>query len=154
MWMVIADTHDNIESLKKAIKLAKEHYVDTIFHCGDIISPFTAKLLTEFDGEIFVVAGNNDGEKIMLKRILGESFFIGPVEITHRGKRIALMHEPFALKSLKDIDYIFYGHTHNMDIRPGKPFIVNPGEACGYLTGKETCLLLNELNDEYKILEL
>ncbi|HHF08843.1 MAG TPA: YfcE family phosphodiesterase, partial [Kosmotoga arenicorallina] len=81
MWMVISDTHDNMENTKKAIELAKSNNVDTIFHCGDIVSPFTARLLTDFQGSVFVVTGNNDGEKIMLKEILGNSLFTKPVVI-------------------------------------------------------------------------
>ncbi|RKX48520.1 MAG: YfcE family phosphodiesterase [Thermotogae bacterium] len=154
MWMVISDTHDNMENTKKAIELAKSNNVDTIFHCGDIVSPFTARLLTDFQGSVFVVTGNNDGEKIMLKEILGNSLFTKPVVIIHQEKRIALMHEPFGLERLTDLDYIFYGHTHEIDIRPGDIFIANPGEACGYLSEKATCLLLDESTNEYEILEL
>ncbi|OAA30900.1 phosphodiesterase [Kosmotoga arenicorallina S304] len=154
MWMVISDTHDNMENTRKAIELAKSRNVDTIFHCGDIVSPFTAKLFKVFNGKIFVVSGNNDGEKVMLKEILGDTFFTSPTVIIHQEKRIALMHEPFGLERLTDLDYIFYGHTHVIDIRPGDVFIANPGEACGYLSGKGTCILLNELTNGFEILEL
>jgi len=50
MWMVISDTHDNMENTKKAIELAKSNNVDTIFHCGDIVSPFTPN---GFSGKCF-----------------------------------------------------------------------------------------------------
>jgi hypothetical protein len=53
-----------------------------------------------------------------------------------------------------EYDYVFYGHLHKIDIRQDKKMIINPGEICGYLTGKSTFVLLNEKTNENRIIEI
>ncbi len=51
------------------------------------------------------------------------------------------MHQPKFLKALiasGEYDLIVYGHTHQVDIRQGRPLVVNPGECGGWLTGRTT----------------
>lgn len=64
-----------------------------------------------------------------------------------QGKKIALMHEPQMIDALAqsgNFDIVIYGHTHEVDIRKiNNTLIINPGEACGWLYGKATVVLLN-----------
>ena len=34
---IISDTHENEESVKKAVRIFKENNVELVAHCGDII---------------------------------------------------------------------------------------------------------------------
>ena len=42
---VIADTHDNMDKLKKAVDLFNERAVELVLHAGDYIAPFTSREL-------------------------------------------------------------------------------------------------------------
>ena len=70
-----------------------------------------------------------------------------PISREIAGERFAIMHEPLFVDSLAksgDFDYILYGHTHEVDTRVlNNCQIVNPGELCGYLTGKSTFAILD-----------
>ena len=62
------------------------------------------------------------------------------------------------LNALADSGYfdaIVHGHSHMKGIqRRGKTLMVNPGEVCGYLTGKPTVALLDTVKNEAEIIEL
>ena len=45
---VISDSHDNLPNLRQALAGLAERGVKTIFHCGDLISPFVTQELGEF----------------------------------------------------------------------------------------------------------
>ena len=56
------------------------------------------------------------------------------------------MHDPVNLEEYlarDDMDVIIYGHLHEIDIRPGKPLVINPGESCSWLTGRSTIVMLD-----------
>jgi putative phosphoesterase len=38
---------------------------------------------------------------------------------------------------------VIYGHTHEIEIKKEDSIIINPGECCGYLTGKKSIAILN-----------
>jgi len=72
-------------------------------------------------------------------------------EIVIGNSKIALLHGDDAA-FLKDIvengnfDLVVFGHTHKPNIyRKGVTLVVNPGEVCGYITGKSTILDLKKV---------
>lgn len=158
MWMIISDTHDNVEKLKKVKKIVKENDVDTIFHCGDYVAPFSLPYIIIDGVQFFGIYGNNDGEILGLNKKSNGIITHGPKTLEHQGHKIYMMHEPYSLKAAENsslYDFIFFGHTHEIVTRKsGKSLIINPGEACGCLTGKSTLCILNPENKEYKIIEL
>jgi hypothetical protein len=143
MWLIISDSHDNIKTLSKAVEMANNKGVDHLFHCGDIIAPFSARILKKFSGKLHVVFGNNDGEKFGLKRILGENLTSTPYALNIDGFSILMMHEPFDFSDLKGYDYVFYGHTHELVIERRKAsIIINPGDSSGWVSGNPTCVIV------------
>jgi len=74
--------------------------------------------------------------------------------------RIALLHgdEGELLRSLIDVqgyDVIVHGHTHEAKIyRKGKTLVINPGEACGYLSEKPTIAILDTQTMDAKTIDL
>ncbi len=156
---IFSDTHDNLDKIKEAMNVFKKEAVDTIFHAGDIISPFAAKLIAELsnDKPIYIVFGNNDGEHNGLKKVFPQ-ITKGPVlvDIDHKifllSHRIEDVDDELAEKS----DVIITGHTHQLEIRKdekGKLWI-NPGEACGWLKGKGTVVILDTESMDTKQVEL
>jgi putative phosphoesterase len=137
---IVSDSHDNKGNLEKATAVANEKNCSYLFHLGDIISPFTAGLLREFNGIVKAVFGNCDGDLLGLQKVfntIGGEIEKPPWKFELEGKRIILMHEPSLLEDLvkaQESDFIFYGHLHKIDARQeGKTFILNPGETGGWM---------------------
>jgi len=155
---IISDTHDHMDNIRKALKIFKEKNVKVILHAGDFVSPFTWRLFKDFEGEFYGVFGNNDGDRVLLKKMYGERIQNQIRELEIENKKIALMHEPQMIESiaLSDrFDLIVYGHMHEVDIRKiYNTLIINPGEACGWLYGKATLILLDLENLKPEVVSL
>lgn len=144
---IISDTHDHIENVKKVLKIFSEKNVEHIFHAGDFTSPFTWRALKEKGIEITGIFGNNDGDRILLTKISEGKIHNQPYKLCLNNKNIILLHEPDVAEELAEserFDLIIHGHTHNQEIKRIKnTLIVNPGELCGWLTGKATACIID-----------
>jgi putative phosphoesterase len=161
---VISDSHDNIPVIEKALDILNSEKVDCLLHAGDIVSPFSAKLFLGQSFTTYLTFGNNDGEKIMLKDVLSQSErckLIWPratINLNHF--KIALIHgedeeivEAIALSNVYDL--VAYGHWHKVVNRViGKSILVNPGELCGYLSGRRTLAIVDLVKKETKIIDI
>jgi len=167
---IMSDTHDHLPLVGKAVKKLMDENVELVLHAGDYISPFVIPHFKPFRGKFIGVFGNNDGDHEVLKirfaeyglEIRGDF-----AEIKIDNIRIALLHggEPGGppgpselLKSLISVgcyDVIIHGHVHDAKAyRKGKTLIINPGEVCGYLSGKPSIAVLNTKTMDVKIVPL
>ncbi len=160
---VIADTHDRLPLLDKAVKRLNEEKVKLVLHAGDYVAPFVAAHLKPLKADLIGVFGNNDGDRDLLRKRLSD---LGAeirgkfAEVMVEGLRIGMVHgeEGELLQSLINVegyDVIIHGHTHKAKIyQKGKTMIINPGEVCGYLTGKPTMAILDTKTLNVKIIPL
>jgi putative phosphoesterase len=143
----ISDTHDHLDNLRKAVELFIARNVEHIIHAGDFTSPFTRRVLKYFPGGFTGIFGNNDGERVLLKKLYEGRVYTQPYVFTLHGRKIVVMHEPDVVEALADsghFDLVVYGHTHEPVIRKaGRTLIVNPGEACGWLYGNPTAAIVD-----------
>ena len=161
---VISDTHDNMPMIEKAIKKLNEEKVDLVLHAGDYIAPFVIPKFKALNAKLVGVFGNNDGDHELLKKRFSETENCEIrgrfAEIDANGFKIALFHGDEtellnALINCEGFDAVIHGHVHSMGVRKkGKTLIVNPGEVCGYLSGKSTMALLDTEKREAKIIEI
>jgi len=160
---LISDTHDRLPYIEKAIKRLNEERVELVLHAGDYIAPFVASKFKELKADLIGVFGNNDGDKnLLLKKFsqIGAEIRGRFAEIIVDGLKIALLHgeEEELLKALinaENHDLLVHGHTHEAKIyRKGEMLIVNPGEVCGYLTGKSTIAVFDTQTKEARIITL
>jgi putative phosphoesterase len=160
---LIADTHDRLKMVDKAIKKLNEQKVELVLHAGDYIAPFVIPMFKELKAKLVGVFGNNDGDHELLKKRfseLGLEIRGGFAELNVDGLKIALLHghEEELLKALinsEGFDVVVHGHTHKAEVyRKGKTLVVNPGEVCGYLSGKSTIALLDTDKGEAETIEL
>jgi hypothetical protein len=104
------------------------------------------------------VLGNNDGEVLMLHRFFNEIGILAkpPYWFELEGVKVALFHEPLPTEAMACLpcDIVAYGHTHEPVVKKGKPLIVNPGECCGYVTGRSTIAVVDTNTNEAKIIDL
>ena len=161
---IMADTHDNLPMVSRAVENLNAAKVELALHAGDYIAPFVIPKFFELTARLIGVFGNNDGDHQLLTKRFKET---GDCEIRGKfadvnadGFRIALLHgdETELLRTLIDcggFDAVVHGHSHEGAIvRKGKTLVVNPGEVCGYLTGKSTIAVLDTVKRAARIMEL
>lgn len=148
---LISDTHDNIHMIRKAAERFNEEKVKLVLHAGDYISPFTAKHFKILDAPMIGVFGNNCAETWLLKKAYSEigadirGYF---TDVVSCNLKIALLHghreQDVCRAESGYYDVMIRGHTHRAKVENnGKMLLVNPGEACGYLTGEQTVAFLD-----------
>ncbi len=166
---VLSDSHDHMNNILKAVSIINERNVDALIHCGDYVAPFVKRWFDKLNNTIkknfYGVFGNNDGEKLFLKQNLGQicEFAENGNEMILElgGKRIFVSHMPKqktieALANSGHFDIILSGHTHSLSNKKLENgiLIVNPGELCGYLTGRATFAIIDTDKMESEIIEL
>jgi putative phosphoesterase len=160
---LLSDTHDHLPLIDEAIKQLNMMNVELVLHAGDYISPFVIEHFKQLKAPLIGVFGNNDGDRTLLKKKFAEQ----GVDIRGRfafvlvdGLRIALLHgdETELMRSLLELeshDVLVCGHTHApKTYRKGRTLVINPGEACGYLSGKPTISILDTETLDVKMIQL
>lgn len=123
---IIADTHDNLKNLEKAIHWINKEGIELILHCGDVCVKETIEFIEKnFKKEIKYVKGNGDYDLDLPDSL----------ELEADGKKIWFNHYPEEAKKAAESgkhDIVFYGHTHRpWDKDVGGVHMINPGELAG-----------------------
>ncbi|RQH00722.1 metallophosphoesterase [Natrarchaeobius oligotrophus] len=133
---IIADTHDNVAAVERAIELFDAAGVEVVVHCGDFVAP---PVIPHFEGfELHGVLGNNDGEIAGLEAAFdslgGESELHGRfANLEFDGLSFAVLHgeskaEVETLAAAETYDVVCYGHHHERECTErGRTTLVNPG---------------------------
>ncbi|KYH37211.1 MAG: phosphoesterase, MJ0936 family [Candidatus Hecatellales archaeon B24] len=161
---LISDTHDNLEAIRRAVEVFNQRKVELVLHAGDFNAPFTSAAFKGLKAKLIGVFGNVDGERVFLKQRYAE-VLNGEIrgefaEVEVEGGKLALIHgvvQPIveALALSGRYNAVIRGHTHKQEVlKLGDTLIVNPGEACGYLTGKRTVALLDPARLEVEFVEI
>ena len=160
---IISDTHDHVSNTLKAIELFISKNIEYVIHLGDIISPFIPRFIkkrldeSEYKLTLYAVLGNNDGDVYLLHKLFNEynwKLYSNPTILGIDNRKFYVMHgfngidftERMALIMAEkmDVDGVLYGHTHKRRLEyVNEKIVLNPGEACGYLTGEPTIALLD-----------
>ena len=167
---IVADTHDKLDAISKAVEIFNDEGIELLIHAGDFVAPFTEQSFRMLNAPLVGIFGNNDGDKLLLKEKYRENgvgeLYEDPHEFELATKKIIVTHRPKIVKALVAsgvYDVIIYGHTHKAVIehestdsrdRGERTWIINPGECCGYLTGRKTVALLDLEKEEARIVEL
>jgi hypothetical protein len=160
---LISDTHDNVPKIRDAIRRLNELEVDLVLHAGDYISPFTAKPYADLNAKMIGVYGNNCAEREKLREVyaaVGKDIRGSFAEVETCGRRIALLHghDDALLRSIiahGGYDAVVHGHDHKAKAeRVGTTLVVNPGEVCGYVTGRSNFAVLDTVGPTAEILDL
>jgi putative phosphoesterase len=169
---IIADTHDNLAAISRAVESFNEEGIELLIHAGDFVAPFTALSFKKLKAQLIGVFGNNDGDKLLLKELYKENgvgkLYEDPYEFELAATKIVVTHKPMLVKPLAAsgmYDVVVYGHTHKAVIErysnrndgeegEEKTWIINPGECCGYITGRKTVAIFDLEKEEAKLTEL
>lgn len=149
---IISDTHDNLSAIDKAITVFNSKGVDMIIHAGDWNAPFSLDRFMKAKAKVIGVFGNVNGERdglIKKGKEIGAKIMGDVAEVDLDGVKVMVIHgkdEEMVLALARSGKYqaIIRGHSHEPGVkRIGATLIINPGEACGYLTGKRTVAIFD-----------
>ncbi|HWR65528.1 MAG TPA: metallophosphoesterase family protein [Bellilinea sp.] len=147
---ILSDTHNRKEALALALAVLRREGISTLFHCGDVTSLETARLMAGFT--VHYVYGNGDADAQDIRQLLqafnidctGGLVFSGELD----GVKIAATHghlagKVAALVASGEYDYVFHGHTHiQRNVLVGRTRVINPGALGGTRNeGRNLCIL-------------
>ena len=144
---VISDTHDRLPTFRRALALFDRLGVEAIFHAGDFVAPFAARLIAAdaVNVPVHCVYGNNDGEREGLKKLLPQ-LQDGPYRAELAGRMIVMHHfiDWLSADDTTGADVVITGHTHEVvnEMRNGQ-LLLNPGECCGWVNNRCTVATLD-----------
>jgi putative phosphoesterase len=158
---LIADSHDRVPALREFGKRFADAGAGLVLHAGDYCSPFALQALTELNPALAGVFGRNDGDHAGLRaeaaRCVGVEMYESPHSVEMEGKRILLVHDIGEVheRSLEAHDIVVHGCTHEYSVTSlGNTLVINPGEACGWLHGSPTAMLLDLETNEWELIRL
>jgi len=156
---ILSDSHDQKGFAEDALVLFREEGVEVILHLGDVCRPETIEAYRECGIPLIGVYGNNDYDREGLQAVSGNGFHPGPFMPEIGGRKVLMAHSFDELQEEIGeggrFDLILFGHTHRpLTMRIGRALILNPGEACGFVSGKATCGLIDFERMEASIREI
>ena len=145
---ILSDSHNHREGAEGALRRFLEERVDLVLHLGDVCSPETLIGFRASGIPLAGVFGNNDGDRQGLQTVSGNGFHRSPYMPVIGGTRILMAHAFDELQAEigegGKYDLILFGHTHRtLTMRVGRALVINPGEACGFVTGRATCAVVD-----------
>lgn len=159
---ILADSHDNLDNIRKAVRIFIEAEVETVIHAGDFCSPFFFKVVGDLKiccSKMYAVFGNNDGDRLLLSQKAGDFCefrdVVYKLELDY--KKLVIMHYPDVADSLYksgDFDLVIFGHTHRLVFKENDRILLNPGACSGYLADKATIAIFNTEDMRMEILTL
>lgn len=158
---LISDSHDCLPKIKDVVARMNTEPVELVLHAGDYSAPFVIDHYKALKPRMIGVFGNNDAEKTILRNKfaqLGHEIRGRFAEVKTGELKVALTHgdEDELLRSLISCgayDVIVHGHTHQASLtKEGRTLVVNPGEICGYLSGRSTFAILEATTREARII--
>ena len=156
---ILSDSHDKRGSASEALTLFLREGVATVLHLGDVCSPAVLEPFREVSIPILGVFGNNDFDRHGLQSVSANGFHRGPRILDIGGRKVLMSHAFDELHGEMGekgkFDLVLFGHTHRpLTMRIGKAIVINPGEACGSVSGKPTCAVVELDTMEARILGL
>lgn len=166
--LVASDIHGSYYYCKKLIEKFNQEKFDYLVLLGDILyhgprnelsmeydCKKVSELLNEYKDKIIAVKGNCDAEvdQMMLKFSIMENNML----IVNNDKKIFLTHGHIYnennLPPLRDIDYLFCGHTHRkINVLVDNVRVVNPGSVSLPKDGSNSYFVMD--NDKITFYEL
>src|SRR4051812_25924558 len=158
---VMADTHDRLPAIEELLARLAEKGASMIMHAGDYCSPFALAPFQSAEIPLLGVFGRNDGDHQTLEATASQGFGAEIYESPHSfevgGHKVMIVHELAEInkRSIASHDFVIHGSSHKLDqTKRDKTLLLNPGEACGWLTGKCTAMVLDLDTGEVEVVTL
>jgi len=161
---VISDIHENFHNLILALKEIEDRKADCIICLGDLINAGIAKVLSIQSVPVYMIWGNNDGEKVDIVKTAYRDNSNLKVSLNVYdfleldGRNVFVSHyddlaRPMAKSGMYDA--VFYGHNHIRSIEHiGDTVVANPGELAAQKSGIASFLMYNTEDNSCALIEL
>src|SRR5215208_4292154 len=156
---LMADTHDRVPAIAELTQALASKGVSLVMHAGDYCSPFALEPFNEANMALLGIFGRNDGDPEGLKAVaargVGMELYESPHSFEVSGQRILIVHDLGEVnrRSIDAHRFVVHGFTHKQEtITRAEALVINPGEACGWLTGKCTAAILDLETSEVEII--
>lgn len=158
---LLSDTHDRLPSIAELLALMVSKGVSLVMHAGDYCAPFALQPFNDANIALLGIFGRNDGDPEGLKAAaahgLGMELYESPHSFDVSGHRILIVHDIGEVnkRSIDAHQFVVHGSTHRQEtVTRGETLIINPGEACGWLTGVCTGAILDLETGEVEVVTL
>lgn len=161
---IISDIHENYHNLILALQEIEKQSIEQIICLGDLMNSGVAKILATQAIPVFMIWGNNDGEKVGITLASKRENSALTVSLNvydfleFDGRKIFISHyEDLAIPMAKSGEYaaVFYGHTHIVKKEKIEGcWAVNPGEIAASKTKKATFAIYDTPTNEVEIVTL
>jgi putative phosphoesterase len=161
---IIADIHENFHNLILALQEMERQKVEQIICLGDLMNSGIAKVLATQKLPVYLIWGNNDGEKVeitLASTRKNSNLKVGLKSydfLTIDNRTIFISHyedlaQPMALS--KEYDAVFFGHTHLPSIdKMDHCWLVNPGEIAASKTKKASFAIYDTNSHQVEMIYL
>ncbi len=161
---IISDIHENFHNLILALQAMEQHDIEQILCLGDLMNSGIAKLLATQDIPVFMIWGNNDGERVeIVQAAMRDNSQLTISTNTYDfielgGRHIFISHyDDLAVPMAQSgkYDAVFYGHNHIEAVdQTGDCWVVNPGEIAASKTKRATFAIYDTEAHTVDIIEL
>lgn len=158
---VISDIHENFHNLILALQDMSRRDINQIICLGDLMNSGIAKLLGAQEIPVFMIWGNNDGEKVevaLASKKEGSSLTVSLNVydfLEFDSRKIFVSHyDDLAGPMAKSGEYdaVFYGHNHLASVeKESDCWIVNPGEIAASKTKKASYAIYDTEKDDVEL---
>ena len=156
---LLADTHDRLPAIAELIQVMLSRGVSLVMHAGDYCAPFALDPFNDSNVALLGIFGRNDGDQEGLKATaakgVGMELYESPHSFDVSGQRILIVHDLGEVnrRSIDSHRFVVHGFTHKQEtVTRGETLMINPGEACGWLTGVCTGAILDLETSEVEII--
>lgn len=172
---IMGDTHDHLDNVRRLVERFNEANCGIVLHAGDFVSPLAVTPLRRLECKVLAVWGDNDANR---RAIEGQMRVVGtvhepPLETELScGTRLLMAHRPIERSEIERArlqgdenselqpsrefrTLAVQSHTHHPGTkRYGSLLLLNPGEACGWVTGLATAAFYDTNTGEATIFEV
>ena len=148
---LLADSHDRVPAIEELLRQMAARGVTLVLHAGDYCSPFALKAFASIAVPVVGVFGRNDGDREGLRAAaatsgLATELFESPHSFELAGKSVLLVHDLGEVqpRSIEAHAIVVHGCSHRAEMTDrGNTLVINPGEACGWVTGAPSAAILD-----------
>jgi putative phosphoesterase len=159
---LIADSHDRLPAVRALLAEFRARGVELILHAGDFCAPFTLEPFVSNATPTVGVFGRNDGDREGLRAAaatsgLATELFESPHSFELDGKSVLLVHDLGEVqpRSMDAHAIVVHGCSHKAErTTRGEVLLVNPGEACGWVTGSPSAAILDLDSNDVEFITL
>ncbi len=161
---IISDIHENFHNLLLALQEIEKQGCEQILCLGDLMNSGVSKILACSKIPVFMIWGNNDGEKVEILEVayrINSNLKVSANTydfLTIDKRKLFICHyDDLAIPMAKSgiYDAVFFGHTHIKSIATiHKTLVVNPGELSAHKTGIASFAIYDTISNAAQITEL